>query len=75
MYEDPTTAFSTDEFWSFQNLVDCNHKQIHLKWAAGLNGGCAILDFICHGEVIHAEHNRAPVDQTVWADLFDRVKQ
>jgi len=75
MYQDSTTAFSTDEFWSFQNLVDFSHEQIHLKWATGLNGGCAILGFVCHVEVIHAKHNKALIDRTVWADLLDRVKQ
>jgi len=26
MYEDPATCFSTYEFWSFNNLLDCNHE-------------------------------------------------
>jgi len=71
MYEDPTTCFFTnDKFWSFQNLLDCSHKQIHLKWITNLNDGSAILSFVCHGEQIHIEHKMPPVDRTVWVDLL-----
>jgi len=74
MYQDPSTCFSTDEFWSFQNLLDCSHQQIHLKWMMDLNGGSTVLVFVCHGEQIHAEHKLAPVDQIVWTDFLAKVK-
>lgn len=75
MYVDPTTFFSTDEFWSFQNLLDCSHEQIHLKWITDYNDGSAVLAFVCHGESINAEHKLAPVDRTVWAAVLAKVKQ
>jgi len=65
MYEDRGTSFSTDEFWSFNNLLDCSHEQIHIKWMCDLNDNSAVLTFICHGEQIHAEHKGAPVDWDV----------
>ena len=73
MYQDPATCFSTDEFWAIQNLLDCSHEQIHLKWITDLNDSSAILVFVCQGEQIHAEHNLAPVDRIVWAALVSRV--
>jgi len=50
IYVDPATSFGTDEFWSFQNLVDCSHEHIHLKWITDLNDGSAVLVFVCHSE-------------------------
>jgi len=75
MYVDPATSFSTDEFWAFQNLLDCSHEQIHLKWITDLNDDSAVLAFLCHGEKIHAEDKQLPVDRTVWANLLGRVKE
>jgi hypothetical protein len=74
MYEDRGTSFSTDEFWSFNNLLDCSHEQIHIKWITDLNDDSAILSFVCHGEQIHAEHKGAPVDRVIWATLVAKVK-
>ena len=75
MYQDPATCFSTNEFWAFQNLLDCSHEQIHLKWITDLNDGSTILVFVCHKEQIHAEYNLALVDRIVWADLVSQVKE
>lgn len=74
MYEDKATAFSSDEFWSFNNLLDCSHEQIHIKWITDLNDDSAILSFVCHGEQIHAEHKGAPVDRGLWITLLTKVK-
>lgn len=74
LYEDRSTAYSTDEFWSFNNLLDCSHEQIHIKWITDLNDGSAVLSFVCFGEQIHAEHSGAPVDHDAWATLLARVK-
>jgi len=74
MYEDPATCFSTNKFWSFNNLLDCSHKQIHIKWFYDLNEGNAILSFVCHSEQIYAKHKLAPVDKDVWTDLVAQVK-
>jgi len=65
MYEDRGTSFSSDKFWSFNNLLDCSHKQIHIKWMTDLNDNFAVLTFICHGEQIHTEHKGLPVDHDV----------
>lgn len=74
MYEDRATAYSSDEFWSFNNLLDCSHEQIHIKWVTDLNDDSAILTFVCHGEQIHAEHKGGPVDRILWASLLGKVK-
>lgn len=74
MYEDKATAFSSDEFWSFNNLLDCSHEQIHIKWITDLNDDSAILSFVCHGEQIHAEHKGVPVDRGLWITLLTKVK-
>lgn len=75
MYEDKATSFSTDEFWSLNNLLDCSHEQIHIKWLTDLNDNSAVLCFVCHGEQIHAEHKGKPVDREVWSALVAKVKQ
>jgi hypothetical protein len=75
MYEDRGTSFSTDEFWNFNNLLDCSHEQIQIKWMCDLNDNTAVLTFICHGEQIHAEHKGLPVDRDVWANLLSQVKE
>lgn len=75
MYEDKATAFSSDEFWSFNNLLDCSHEHIHIKWLTDLNDNSAVLAFICHGEQIHAEHEGKPVDREVWAGLLETIKK
>lgn len=74
MYEDKATSFSTDEFWSFNNLLDANHEQIHIKWITGLNDHSAVLCFVCHGEQIHTDHKGGPVDRELWATLVAKVK-
>lgn len=74
MYEDKATSYSSDEFWSFNNLLDCSHEQIHIKWITDLNDNSAILSFLCHGEQIHAEHKGGPVDREMWATLIAKVK-
>jgi len=75
MYEDYGTAFNCDEFWSFKNLLECSHEQIHIKWITDLNDDSAMLTFICHSENIHAEHKGAPVDHQVWSTLLAKVKE
>jgi len=74
MYEDRGTSFSSDEFWSFNNLLDCSHEQIHIKWMTNLNDNTTVLTFICHGEQIHAEHKGLPVDRDVRSTLLAKVK-
>ena len=74
MYEDKATLFSTDEFWSFNNLLDASHEQIHIKWIIDLNDHFAVLCFVCHGEQIHAEHKGDPVNRELWATLVAKVK-
>ena len=74
MYEDSGTAYSSDEFWSFTNLLECSHEQIHIKWITDLNDNSAVLVFVCHGEQIHAEHKGGPVDRATWGTLLARVK-
>jgi len=75
MYEDKATSFSSDKFWSFNNLLECSHEQIQIKWITDLNNNLAVLMFVCHGEQLHAEHKGAPVDRDVWAKLVVRVKE
>jgi len=55
-------------------LLDCSHKQIHLKWIYDLNNDSAILSFVYHGEKIHVEHKGRPVDRELWASLIEKVK-
>ena len=75
MYEDRSTAFSSDEFWSFTNLAELSHEQIHLKWITDLNDDSTVLSFVCHGEHIHAERKGGPVDRAMWAELLAAVKK
>ena len=74
MYEDKETTYNCDKFRSFTNLLDCSHKQIHIKWITDLNDNSALLSFVCHGEQIHAEHKGLPVDREVWTNLLAKVK-
>jgi len=74
MYKDPATCFSTDEFWSCNNLLDYSDEQIHIKWLTDLNDGTTMLSFVCHGEQIHVEHKLASVDRNVWASIVSQVK-
>lgn len=75
MYEDRTTAFNCDEFWSFTNLSELSHEQIHLKWITDLNDDSTVLSFVCHGESIHAERKGGPVDRAMWAGMIAAVKK
>jgi len=74
MYEDEATTFSSDEFWSFNNLLDYLHEQIYVKWTTEVNDVSTILSFVCHGEHIQTEHKGKLVDRTVWAFLLAKVK-
>lgn len=74
MYVDKATAFSTDEFWAFKNILDCSHSQIHLKWLSDLNDNSAQLVFVANGDKIWARHNDQPVDREVLASLVSAVK-
>ena len=65
MYEDEMTAFNSDEFWSFINLLDCSHERIHIKWTTEVNDNSAVLSFVCHGEHIQVEYKGKPIDRTV----------
>ena len=75
MYEDRSTAFNCDEFWSFTNLAELSHEEIHLKWITDLNDDSTVLSFACHGEHIHAERNHGPVDRAMWTELLAAVKR
>lgn len=74
IYEGKTNSYCFDEIWSFNNLLECSHEQIHIKWITDLNDNSAILVFICHGEQIHAKHKEGLVDRVVWANLLAMVK-
>ena len=74
MYEDRATAFNCDEFWSFTNLAELSHEQIHLKWITDLNDDSTVLAFVCHGESIHAERKGGPVNREMWSQLLSTVK-
>jgi len=75
MYEDKGTCFSSDELWTFNNLLNYSHKQIHIKWITNLNDNSAVLTFMCQREQMHAEHKGALVDQEVWTILLSKVKE
>ena len=63
MYEDRSTSFATDEFWSFKNLLECSHEQIHLRWVTDLNDNSAVLAFMCNNEQVYAENEGGQMDR------------
>jgi len=67
LYKDKGTSYSSDEFWSFNNLLECNHEQIHVKWITNLNDDSVVLVSIYHGNQIHEGHKSGLVDHVEWA--------
>jgi len=78
MYEDSSTSFATDEFWSFKNLLECSHEQIHLRWVTDsltdLNDNSAVLAFMCNNEQIYVVNEGAQVDRVRFASILATVK-
>ncbi len=51
MYYDTTLSFQGDEFWSFHELLQGDHQQIHTKWVTNYNTKCIEhLAFVINGE-------------------------
>ena len=56
LYFDKTTCYSSDEFLSFKNLLDCSHEVIHMKWVPDLNDHRHELSFVVNGQSLWACH-------------------
>ncbi len=53
LYYDATLAFQGDEFWSFHELLQGDHQQIHTKWVIDYNTkSIKNLAFVINGEKI-----------------------
>jgi len=53
LYSNNNIVFTSDEFWSLNGLMVCNHQQIHVKWVIDYN--CDVIKhlvFVLNGEKI-----------------------
>jgi len=57
MYLNGDTAFRKDEFHAYNQVLQCAHEQILMKWEANLNLPYETLMFVVDGEPYYALHN------------------
>jgi hypothetical protein len=79
MYKDGESAFKTDEFWSYKQLVACSHEQIHMQWvplAVDMNDPVQKwhLAFCLGGKNVFARHEGSFVTREIFAVLVDIVQ-
>jgi len=75
IFEDPKTMFFRHEFWTFKNLVDYSHNQIHWNWVSNLNNVSAQLVFVANGEKIWAVHEAQPMDRDSFTTILETMKR
>lgn len=52
---DPTIAFTSNAFMSFQTLVDGRHEAILMRWIINFNSRIGQLAFECHIDCVWAK--------------------
>ena len=77
MYEVQSTAYTTSEFWSLNQLLEFVHESIHLKWWEDEENRDqpSRLAFLCDKKHIFARHDGELIDVVKWMEIVMKVKQ
>lgn len=73
-YLNDDTAFRKDEFHAFNQVVQCSHEQILMKWEANLNLPYESLCFVVGGETLYALHDGKMVHREGYAGIISSVQ-
>jgi len=78
-YLDIEHAFAIEEFWSFKQLLECSHEQIHMKWVPmpmdlNIDGQNSQLAFVSSMQIVFARHEGQYVTQESFAHIVSMVK-
>ena len=74
-YLNAHTTFRRDEFHAYNQVIQCSHEQILLKWEANLNLPCETLMFVVGGEAFYALHDGNTVTREGYATIIASVQQ
>jgi hypothetical protein len=74
MYLDDGKAFGTHQFVDFKQMIECRHKQIHVKWDLDMNGSSEVLAFTVSSRILPAKHRESSVSREAWSTLVVDVK-
>ena len=74
-YLNADTTFRRDEFHAYNQVIQCSHEQILLKWEANLNLPCETLMFVVGGEAFYALHDGNTVTREGYAAIIASVQQ
>jgi len=73
-YLNDDTAFRRDEFHAFNQVVQCSHEQILMKWESNSNLPCENLCFVVGGETLYALHEGNMVHREAYASIISSVQ-
>jgi len=63
MYLNVDIAFWKDDFHAYNQVLQCSHEQIHMKWEANLNLPYESLCFVVGGETLYGLHDGSMVNR------------
>lgn len=73
-YLNEDTVFRKDEFHAYNQVLQCSHEQILMKWDANLNLPCETLTFVVGGETLFAMHDGSMVHREGYAAIIGAVQ-
>lgn len=74
MYLNADTAFRKDDFHAYNQVLQCSHEQILMKWEANLNLPYESLCFVVGGETLYALHDGSMVNREDYAAIAASVQ-
>jgi len=74
LYLNVDTAFRKDEFHMYNQVLQCCHEQILMKWEANLNLPYETLTFVVGGETVYALHDGNMVHREGYAAIIASVQ-
>ncbi len=73
-YLNADTAFRKDKFHAYNQVLQCFHEQILMKWDANLNLPCETLTFVVGGETLNAMHEGTMVHREGYVAIIASVQ-
>jgi hypothetical protein len=55
-------------------MIECHHKQIHVKWDLDMNGSSEVLAFTVGSRILPAKHRESSISRGAWSTLLADVK-